>query len=200
LLVSEDAPPFERLMSPEVLDALDEGASVRAAKVAAVLRTAEDSRGRLSLRERVEGAWFALDAPATLRGADELEDAALYLELLQQSEEAGDLADINDVAKALARLYAAPDPAAGNAVQIMTLHKAKGLQFDTVIIPALDQASGRRDRLLFQWMERARPGGGEQVLLGPLKSREDEQGGAIYRFIEKLKEEKESLERARLLY
>lgn len=200
LLADQERLPFELLDSPAVLQGLDENARARLARVVAALREADERRGRRPLRERVESAWLMLDAPATLRGAEELADAELYFELLQQLEEGGDLADINDLEKALERLHAAPDPEAGSTVQIMTLHKAKGLQFDNVIIPALDQVNSRRDRLLFQWLERPRADGGEQVLLGPLKSREDEQGGAIYRFIEKLKEEKESLERARLLY
>ena len=58
-------------------------------------------------------------------------------------------------------------------MQIMTLHKAKGLQFDTVIIPALDQTTGRKDTLLFHWMERPQPDGSEHVVLGPVKWQED---------------------------
>lgn len=190
----------ERLHDKSVLAGLTDDGQSRLMRTLAVLDDAEVARGRSALHERVATAWHALAGPATLVNAEDIDNAQLFFELLQQLEDAGDLADVNELETRLRQLYAAPDPSADDTVQIMTLHKAKGLQFSTVIIPALDQITGRKDRLLFHWMERPQPEGGEHVLLGPVKSREDEEGGAIYRFIEKLKEEKESLERARLLY
>ncbi|HEX7046682.1 MAG TPA: UvrD-helicase domain-containing protein [Gammaproteobacteria bacterium] len=172
----------------------------RLSRTLRVLDDAMDARGRMPLRERVETAWYALAAPAVLREHEDFENARLYFELLQQLEDAGDLDDVNVFDERLKKLFTVPDPDADEAVQVMTLHKAKGLQFDTVIIPALDQVTGRKDKLLFHWMERPQADGDAHVLLGPVKSREDAEGGAIYRFIERLKEEKESLERARLLY
>lgn len=199
-LVGVDVPLFLQLRDDQLLSSLQADASARLQHLRKALDDAEQQRGRAALRERVEAVWLALGGPATLREPEELDDAQLFLELLQQLEDAGDLDDVNELDSRLQQLYAAPGPEAGDTLQVMTLHKAKGLQFDTVIIPALDQTTGRKDRLLFQWIARAQPDGSEQVLLGPLKSRDDEEGGAIYRFIERLKEEKEALERARLLY
>lgn len=191
---------FETLHDPRHLRSLSAAGRQRLERLRAVLDAAEARRGRASLRERVETAWFALAGPAALNAREDLENARLFFELLGEVETAGDVDDVNALDARLQQLFSAPDPDAGEAVQVMTLHKAKGLQFDTVIIPALDQTSGRKDRLLFHWIERPRPDGREHVLLGPLKSPDDEEGGAIYRFIERLKEEKEALERARLLY
>ncbi len=188
------------LQDPERLRALSSESRERVARVMRVLDDAMAARGRMPLNARVETAWFALAAPAVLREHEDFENARLYFELLRQLEDAGDLDDVNVFDERLKQLFAAPDPDAGDAVQVMTLHKAKGLEFDTVIIPALDQVTGRKDKLLFHWIERPQVDGGAHALLGPVKSREDEEGGAIYRFIERLKEEKESLERARLLY
>lgn len=199
-LADTDKVPFQLLQDEAGLARLSNDGVVRLSRIKNVFAEAENARGRRPLHERLAVAWHALGGPAVLREPEDLDNAQLYFELLQQMESAADLADVNDLEARLKQLYAAPDPQAGNAVQIMTLHKAKGLQFDTVIIPALDQVTGRKDRLLFHWIERPQVDGSEHVLLGPVKSREDEEGGAIYRFIERLKDEKEALERARLLY
>ena len=193
--------PWQALLDERFHDMLASPARRACARrLATALDKAWSLRGRRCLRERVEAAWLAVGGPAILRAADELENATLFFELLQQSEDAGDLDDVNEFDQRLSSLYAAPDPAAGERVQLMTLHKAKGLQFDNVIIPALDQVTGMKDRLLFHWIERPGPHGEDRVLLGPLKSRLDEEGGAIYRFIEQLREEKAEFELARLLY
>ena len=40
------------------------------------------------------------------------------------------------------RSYAISDPAQGDAVQVMTIHKSKGLEFDMVVLPDLEGAAG----------------------------------------------------------
>ena len=53
----------------------------------------------------------------------------------------------------LAKLYA-PVAADANAnLQIMTIHKSKGLEFDTVILPNLNKGSAIDDPTLLRWME-----------------------------------------------
>src|SRR6185436_19775387 len=82
-----------------------------------ILGEAIANRGRGSLRERVEGVWLALGGPACVASATDLEDLAALDESLHQ-------------------LYALPDlEASDDDLQIMTIHKAKGLEFGTVIVP-----------------------------------------------------------------
>jgi ATP-dependent exoDNAse (exonuclease V) beta subunit len=199
-LYTGNIPPWRNLLDSDWQAGVPAASRARITRLADVMNAAWQSRGRRSLRERVEGAWLALGGPAVLREAEQLDNAMLFFELLQQLEAAGDLDDVNELEQRLSSLYAAPDPTATDNVQVMTLHKAKGLQFDTVIIPALDQVTGMRDRLLFHWIERPGPHGQDRVLLGPLRSRVDEEGGAIYRFIEHLRDDKAAFELARLLY
>ena len=62
--------------------------------------------------------------------------------------------DFARLAELLEELYAPPDPAAGEGdLQIMTIHKAKGLEFGTVIVPGLERAPGRGDAPLMRWKE-----------------------------------------------
>ncbi|MCI0346929.1 MAG: DNA helicase UvrD, partial [Chloroflexi bacterium] len=81
----------------------------------------------------------------------------------------------------------------------MTIHKAKGLEFDHVIVPGLG-GKGRDDgKRLFLWTERAAPGGAAELLVAPI-----EETGAptdrIYAWLRKLDAERDRHEAARLLY
>ncbi len=76
----------------------------------------------------------------------------------------------------------------------MTIHKAKGLEFGTVIVPALDKGPGRSDTPLFLWKETV---GG--LLLAPVKETGSDDDLA-YRYLRNLEVTAEDTEAARLLY
>jgi ATP-dependent exoDNAse (exonuclease V) beta subunit len=162
----------------------------------AVLKPALENRLRGTLRDRVEGVWLALGGPACAEDATDLEDAGIFLDELERLEEAGELADFGALARSLEKLYALPDVEAGpEAVEIMTVHKAKGLEFDTVIVPGLDRPPMAGRRQLFAWRSLSE----SQLLLAPI----DETGGVkepLYEYIRLLDREGEDIEAGRLFY
>jgi ATP-dependent exoDNAse (exonuclease V) beta subunit len=168
----------------------------RLARLVSILRPALDNRLRGTLRDRVEGAWLALGGPACVLDATDLEDAEIFFDELERLEEAGELADFGALAESLSKLYALPDVEAGpEAVEIMTIHKAKGLEFDTVIVPGLDRLPRSGRKPLFAW--RALAGG--RLLLAPI----DETGGEaepLYTYVRSLDREAEDIEAGRLFY
>jgi ATP-dependent exoDNAse (exonuclease V) beta subunit len=167
----------------------------RLARFRAILGAAIASRGRGSLRERVEGAWLALGGPACVASVTDLEDAEIYLDELESLERAGELEDLAALDQSLRQLYALPDlEATETDLQIMTIHKAKGLEFGTVIVPGLDKGPGRSDMPLFLWRERS-----SGLLLAPMRETGAEEDLA-YRYLRNLEVEAEDLEAARLLY
>jgi len=160
-----------------------------------VLAPALDNRLRGTLRDRVEGVWLALGGPACVAERGELEDAEVYLDALEKLEQAGEV-DFARLAELLDELYAPPDPAAGEAdLQIMTIHKAKGLEFGTVILPGLDRAPGKSDSPLMRWKELP----DRNLLLAPIKETGSDDEPA-YEYLKALDREAEDTEAARLLY
>ena len=143
----------------------------RLSRLHAVLQACLEQRCRNSLRERVAGAWLALGGPACVDDTTDLEDAEIFFQYLETHDEAGEIADLAQFEEGLAKLYALPDLKADERLQIMTIHKAKGLEFDVVIVPGLDRASRSDDRKLFLWMERPREDGREtaDLLLAPIQ-------------------------------
>ncbi len=63
------------------------------------------------------------------------------------------------LASALDDLKAQPDPAASGdcGVQLMTIHGAKGLEFEVVIVPDLQASPGRHAPGMLSWLERGLP-------------------------------------------
>jgi len=185
---------FEGRTDGTIWDAMQDVPSL--ARVREALRPAIEYRLRGTLRDAVEGTWHALGGPACLRDATELDDAAAFLDELERLEVAGALEDDAALAESLEDLHARPDAnAPEDAVQILTIHKSKGLEFDTVIVPGLDRPPRSPERALFAW----RTTGEGRLLLAPI----DEAGGGkdpIYRYVRDLDREAEDLEAGRLFY
>jgi ATP-dependent helicase/nuclease subunit A len=145
----------------ELLNDADRRATLSPAGRARAERTLEAlapfvaNRLRGSLRERVEAAWLALGGPACAERESDLEDAETFFDQLDELEQAGDLSDPTVLEEHLAELHAAPDVGSDARVQVMTIHKAKGLEFCTVIVPGLDRMPRASDRPLFAWKARA---------------------------------------------
>ena len=174
----------------------------RLARLRGVLDKALASRLRGSARDRVEGAWLALGGPACVADETDLEDADIYFDYLERSEEAGEIADPAAFEEGLEKLYALPDLRADAATpQILTIHKAKGLEFDTVIVPGLGSGTGRDERKLLVWTERPTLDGtgGSQLLLAPINPTGSDKD-PTYEYIRRLDREKNGHEDARLLY
>src|SRR5690606_39022128 len=97
-------------------------------RVCAVFATSLARRARGPLREHVAGAWYALGGPACVEQETDLEDAETYFRYLDRHENAGTLPDRATFEAGLGQLYALPDLDADDSLQIMTIHKAKGLE------------------------------------------------------------------------
>ncbi len=199
----DDLPTVHEAMRDEArLAAMSPDGRARLARVRAVLDAVLASRARSTLRDAVEGAWLALGGPACAADATALDEADAYLDHLEQEEAAGGLADCAAFEEGLAGLYAPPDEEGNPRLQVMTIHKAKGLEFDTVIVPGLGAGAPPDEKRLFLWMERprARHEGGESgLLLGPVHATGADRD-PIHEYIRGLDKRKGDLENGRLLY
>lgn len=167
----------------------------RLQRVSDILQRALVRRGGLPLRRLVEATWLELGGPACADPA-EIDDAGQFLRLLETLEEGGELPRLESLDEGLERLYAAPDPLADGRVQLMTIHKSKGLEFDTVILPGLGRATVARERTLLRWLEHP----DFELLLAPQPAIGGGDDGQTYRAIGTLLREKDELESLRLLY
>ena len=145
---------WELLADPGRTGRLSAEGAERAAWTRASLAPFVEGRARGPLRERVESAWLALGGPACVERESDLEDAETFFNRLEELDEAGELADPTLLEDHLDQLFAAPDVGEEARVQVMTIHRAKGLEFDTVIVPGMERVPRVSDRPLFHWKAR----------------------------------------------
>ncbi len=162
-----------------------------------ILQSALDTLGTSSLPTHVERTWRSLGADAIL-DANSLANARRFLLLLHDLEVSQSL-DLGNLERRLRKLYAEDsDPEA--VVELMTIHKSKGLEWDLVLVPALERGSGRPDTELLRWFELdVAGGGGSSILLAPISAK-GEEGSRLWRWLGRLKTERELAESKRLLY
>lgn len=181
---------------------LSDDGQQRLQRVVDILKSAVARRQHTTLRELVSHTWQQLGGPACYPSNAVLDNAARFFDLLEEQSQAGDLEDPLQLEEPLARYYALPDtrPEAAR-VQVMTIHKAKGLEFDEVILPGLGHGKrfGHGDQPLL--LSETRPvKKGSSLLIGMRKPAADDQQDPIYRFINSLHQTREQNEARRLLY
>jgi len=183
-----------------VIDRLSEDARARLARLVPVFTGALADRQRKSVRSVIETLWCRLGGPATLAGNIDLLNAETYLALLEQADRGGQIADLQSLQRDVTRLYAAVEnPLEQNSVRIMTMHKAKGLEFDHVILPGLGRSPRASQPELMKWMLRTRADGGHDLLFGTIRETGVDHS-PIYQYIREVEKQKDSNEEKRLIY
>jgi ATP-dependent exoDNAse (exonuclease V) beta subunit len=191
-------PLLQAMAEEDLRRTLSDDGRRRVEALHAVLAWAQQKRDRLGLRAWIECTWLQLGGPATAAAEAELADAESFLQLLEQAEQEGLGLDTQWLSRRLEKQYMnAGEP--GARVQVMTLHKAKGLEFDLVIMPQLARPPRADGRQLMLWDEHGDMEGERRFLLAA----DDHSGkgeATLYNYLQQRRAEKSLLEGTRLLY
>lgn len=190
---------LDTIQNDSVINTLSTDGQKRLREFSAIISEALQERSRHPLRTWLYEIWLSLKAPAYLKQHSDLDDAALFFDLIDQCDLGGDIKEIASLEEMIAKLYAFPDHPANETLQIMTIHKAKGLEFDTVIIPGLQRGTRSKESQLLLWAERPRAHGENDLILAPIKSSQ-EIDDPIYQYLNNEHKRKDSLENLRLFY
>jgi ATP-dependent exoDNAse (exonuclease V) beta subunit len=182
-----------RPAATRVLDALAAAAALRSAQPTA------------SLGSWLESVWLSLGGAACVDAAARANLNLLWscLDRLPGGEE--DLLG-PALGAALDKLTALPDTEANSdcGVQLMTIHKSKGLEFEVVIVPELQARTASGSRKMLSWLERglAEPDDSGEItefLIAPFQRKGDDKGSAKA-WVDRVYRERESQETRRILY
>lgn len=185
--------PTSRIAVQRLLDA-----TLSAPRIGAALPTATTGTW-------LEQAWLALGGAACVDST-----ARTNLDLLWNALDSlpNGVQDLLTPAleSALDDLMARPDAQASaeHGVQLMTIHKSKGLEFEVVLVPDLQARGNSSHGGLLSWLERglATPdedGALTEFLIAPVQSK-GEESGPMRSWVERTYRERETQEMRRLLY
>ncbi len=182
---------IERCHDEKLMVRLSDDGRAHLMRLLGAIDTAMHRSGRIGIRENVEATWLCLGGPATVESSD-LDDCQRYLERLSEMEASRIEITADNLKQSTDDLWAR---GGGDArVQLLTIHKAKGLEFDIVFLPCLERRPRSDDKTLLQW--RKLP---QQLLTAPLPS-STEQDDAFYPYLEHLEKIHTHNELCRLLY
>ena len=175
-------------------------------RVAPLLTQAWDNRHRENLRTVIERLWIDLGGPATLLGDSDITDIRTYLDLLEKWQVAGTIEDWSQFQKAIEKLFGSASKYQDDSssvpranLQIMTIHKAKGLEFDQVILPGLNKSPKADDSPLLRWQEEVDEDNNRALLIAALGAH-DEDNDPLYSYLKYEQSARTQLENARVLY
>ena len=205
LLAGADDPAFKHETILELLnnrgDLLSEDAIARLEPFYSVITAALAQRGILPLAQLVHRTWRAFGAEA-FTTHDEQTNINLYLQLVDELESEQEPLTIGRLESRIKRLFAAPSTVP-DAVDLMTIHNAKGLEWDVVLIPELESSSGKNHSRLLNWLEIETGSDPDpdvaHGIIAPVAPKGAE-SQALNQWIRSIESSREAAERKRLFY
>jgi ATP-dependent helicase/nuclease subunit A len=191
--------PWEAMADVERLSQCDPQDLRRLARVRAVLGNALETRDSAPLADWLETTWLRLGAADAYPTAD-LRHARAFLAALSDRAASGEWNGPGDIGSLLGDLYAQPQASTPNPVQIMTIHRAKGLEFDHVFVPSLDRDLNRGREPLLRWLDLPRREGESDLVMAPVPAIGDDAGGSVGVYLKRLMARRAANEQTRLLY
>ncbi len=147
----------------------------------------------LPFASRLQRLWRDLGGPGLAQSPSDLLDAESLFALIERMAPYGGL-DVGALEKQMKKLFASPGTDA-QAVEVMTMHKCKGLQFESVILYGLHHGP-TSDRVPLVYFEQV----GSKLMLGPIKPRAREGHDPISRYLGLREKRRGDYEVDRLLY
>ncbi|HXH54810.1 MAG TPA: UvrD-helicase domain-containing protein [Gammaproteobacteria bacterium] len=198
-------PIWHTLQVYSVIPGLSEAAKNKLAMLVPCLSNALLHYQRLPLRTWIRQTWIALGCAENLYqaegNANNMQDSEAYFSLLEQMEADGNFDEVGVLEEKAQSHYATvpKNNTQDNIVQIMTIHKAKGLEFDTVIVPGMGRRTRGDSVRLLLWEERIGLIQDSYFLMAPIK-RVGNVVDPIYTFLKRQEDRRAAYEFNRLGY
>ncbi|NOU40510.1 MAG: UvrD-helicase domain-containing protein [Methylotenera sp.] len=194
------------MQNDEIVNGLSADGQMRLRHVREIIAEAFATQGRMNVSRWVRGVWLMLNGSACLWEQSDVIDVQAFFTCLDALDRSNQFSP-ERMQTEITKLFATPD-SHGEHLQMMTIHKSKGLEFDTVILPGLGASTGGNhgDKPLVLW---------EEVLVNPHhdhaqyallaapfipKGARDKDKVSAYDYLESRESARDANEDARVLY
>ena len=191
--LDDHTPVWNLLQQTGRFNQMSEDGQQRAEKFMKILEPALAAFPAINFRDLLEGCWIALGGPACT-DSDTSKDIQVFFNKVSEVLDGARLDNLHNFENILKGLFANPSTGEGPCVQIMTIHKAKGLEFDFVLLPGLGKKQKADEKQLINWITH-----GENLLFAPIPQ-VGEKNSEIYEFLKRLEKDRGRFESRRLLY
>lgn len=110
-----------------------------------ILKNAFEHQHKVHIRRFIESVWMNLGGELCLHNPNDIVDINKFFDILQTSSTPIAI-DFELVEDQISKNYLSDIPSAEERIHFFTIHKAKGLEFDTVIIPSLNSTTRASDK------------------------------------------------------
>ena len=190
---------WDLLNDAERRQGLSTDGQARLGRVVPVLDKVLALKGQLDFRNWVEGAWLALGGAVGNEDENSLRHAREFLDALGGVAQGSSIDDAVAATLELCKDYVS-NPEIGSKVQLLTMHKAKGLEFDTVILPGLGRRTAAGAKSMLRWWHPPPAEADYTPLLAVAPSKRPAEEDPVYDYLDSLEKAREDAERRRLLY
>jgi ATP-dependent exoDNAse (exonuclease V) beta subunit len=203
LQVAEAARPgplVQVLEFPEAIAGLSADGLARLRRAAPQLLAAWRARGSVDVASNIEDCWLRLGGAAACRDAAELAVARQYLMALRSLQEREGQPTPERLTALAQRLLDRGEADGAQPVEVLTIHKSKGLEWDVVFVPGLGRITRRDDAPLLQALELPVAEEDSDLLLAVRSLGRPRSTDPLARYIRMLRSARQLHERQRLLY
>lgn len=201
---SKEQSIWESLNKLESIDGLSKDGRIRLEMFVPSALKAMSYRYQIPLTDLIQSTWKLFNGDSIIQNNKERVSVTQYFEILGKYSSSGGIDDFNFFQEKVRNsliTFTASQQSNNNQlpIQVLTIHKAKGLEFDHIIIPGLADALKSEDKSILLWHERLNEAGRPKLLISPINSNDSEEHD-VYKLIKHEKKLKVLLEDTRLLY
>ncbi|MCF6254538.1 MAG: UvrD-helicase domain-containing protein, partial [Thiomicrorhabdus sp.] len=171
-----------------------------------ILHVAFERLGSVPFSVLVREVWWQLDGALTVENRVALDNVETFCQTL--SEWDGESLDFEQLNALTEKLFARADSSPeSQRIELMTMHKSKGLEFDTVILPGLGRPPRHDDTELISWFQFLDDSNGseeggeksERLVIAPM-SQKGQAPSHLSTLLKRFEAQKQRYELGRLLY
>ena len=192
---------WQLMQNEDLLQTLTADGQARLRHVRSIFDEAFQAQGRSSTSRWIRAVWLMLNGATCLWEQADVIDVQAFFSCLDSLDKRNQFSP-ERMCVEIEKLFAAPD-AQGENLQMMTIHKSKGLEFDTVILLGLGTATGgnKGDKPLILW-EEVQADKHMELLAAPFipKGARDNDAVSVYDFLAMREKVRDANEDARVLY